>query len=35
MLPPKVNHKKYPNPFEIPNFRPILNDAELNKGPNL
>lgn len=35
MLVAKVNHKKYQNPFEVPSFRPIQNDAELHKGPQL
>ncbi|EGR33947.1 tetratricopeptide repeat protein [Ichthyophthirius multifiliis] len=35
MLPPKINRKKFANPFETPNFKPIINDADLNKGPTL
>ncbi|KAL4497056.1 hypothetical protein ABPG72_002212 [Tetrahymena utriculariae] len=35
LLQSKANHKKHPNPFEVPSFKPIQNEAEMNKGPQL
>lgn len=36
LIQPKQNHKKIPNPFEIPNFKQLsIEEAEQQKGPTL